>query len=156
MIEITKSEPEAAARILVVGVGGAGNNAVNRMINSGITGIEFVCVNTDKQQLRNCKSQQTIQIGEKLTRGLGAGADLTVTSSHLHINRHVLVFDLVQLINQLLHSDFFFHRINPFLDLCRRQRKTSCKFKVVYPIIRRRFEVLSWKQKNYGNLCQRL
>ena len=75
MIEITKSEPEAAARILVVGVGGAGNNAVNRMINSGITGIEFVCVNTDKQQLRNCKSQQTIQIGEKLTRGLGAGAD---------------------------------------------------------------------------------
>ncbi len=75
MIEITKSEPEAAAKILVVGVGGAGNNAVNRMINSGITGIEFVCVNTDKQQLRNCKSQQTIQIGEKLTRGLGAGAD---------------------------------------------------------------------------------
>ena len=75
MIEITKSEPEAAAKILVVGVGGAGNNAVNRMINAGITGIEFVCINTDKQQLKNCKSQQTIQIGEKLTRGLGAGAD---------------------------------------------------------------------------------
>jgi len=75
VIEITKSEPEAAAKILVVGVGGAGNNAVNRMINAGITGIEFVCINTDKQQLKNCKSQQTIQIGEKLTRGLGAGAD---------------------------------------------------------------------------------
>jgi len=75
VIEITKSEPEAAARILVVGVGGAGNNAVNRMINAGITGIEFVCVNTDNQQLMRCKSQQKIQIGEKLTRGLGAGAD---------------------------------------------------------------------------------
>ena len=75
MIEISKGEPDVAARILVVGVGGGGNNAVDRMIISGVTGVEFVCVNTDKQQLRNCKAEQCIQIGEKLTRGLGAGAD---------------------------------------------------------------------------------
>jgi len=75
MIEISKGEPDVAARILVIGVGGGGNNAVDRMITSGVTGVEFVCVNTDKQQLRNCKAEQCIQIGEKLTRGLGAGAD---------------------------------------------------------------------------------
>ena len=75
MIEISKGEPDAAAKILVVGVGGGGNNAVDRMITSGVTGVEFVCINTDKQQLRNCKAEQCIQIGEKLTRGLGAGAD---------------------------------------------------------------------------------
>ena len=75
MIEISKDEQELAARILVVGVGGGGNNAVDRMITSGVTGVEFVCINTDKQQLRNCKAEQCIQIGEKLTRGLGAGAD---------------------------------------------------------------------------------
>ena len=75
MIEISKGEPTVAARILVVGVGGGGNNAVDRMITSGVTGVEFVCINTDKQQLRHCKAEQCIQIGEKLTRGLGAGAD---------------------------------------------------------------------------------
>ncbi len=75
MIEISKGEPDVAARILVVGVGGGGNNAVDRMIVSGVTGVEFVCINTDKQQLKSCKAEQCIQIGEKLTRGLGAGAD---------------------------------------------------------------------------------
>ncbi len=75
MIEISKGEPDVAARILVVGVGGGGNNAVDRMIVSGVTGVEFVCINTDKQQLRNCKAETCIQIGEKLTKGLGAGAD---------------------------------------------------------------------------------
>ena len=75
MIEISKGEPDVAAKILVVGVGGGGNNAVDRMITSGVTGVEFVCINTDKQQLKNCKAEQCIQIGEKLTRGLGAGAD---------------------------------------------------------------------------------
>ena len=75
MIEISKDEPDLAAKILVVGVGGGGNNAVDRMIVSGVTGVDFVCINTDKQQLRNCKAEHCIQIGEKLTRGLGAGAD---------------------------------------------------------------------------------
>lgn len=75
MLEIKSNESEATAKILVIGVGGAGNNAVNRMIDEGIKGIEFVCANTDKQQLRNCKAPHCIQIGEKLTRGLGAGAE---------------------------------------------------------------------------------
>lgn len=72
-MEIRKNEADGSAKILVVGVGGAGNNAVNRMIEEGIQGVEFVCVNTDKQHLRNCKAPSCIQIGEKLTKGLGAG-----------------------------------------------------------------------------------
>ena len=74
MVEIKGEENEAAAKILVIGVGGAGNNAVNRMIEEGIVGVDFVCVNTDKQHLKNCRAPQCIQIGEKLTKGLGAGS----------------------------------------------------------------------------------
>lgn len=74
MLEIRTSEAESTAKILVIGVGGAGNNAVNRMIEQNIIGVEFVCVNTDKQHLKNCKAPQCVQIGEKLTKGLGAGA----------------------------------------------------------------------------------
>lgn len=74
MLEIMNNEAESTAKILVIGVGGAGNNAVNRMIDEGIKGVEFVCVNTDKQHLRSCKAPLSMQIGEKLTKGLGAGA----------------------------------------------------------------------------------
>ncbi len=75
MLEIMTSEAEStAANLLVVGVGGAGNNAVNRMIDEGIKGVEFVCINTDKQILKRCKAPICMQIGEKLTKGLGAGA----------------------------------------------------------------------------------
>ena len=63
------------AQLKVVGVGGAGNNAVNRMIQYGIRGVEFISVNTDKQALAHSHANQKIQIGEKLTKGLGAGAD---------------------------------------------------------------------------------
>ncbi len=63
------------ATIRVVGVGGAGNNGVNRMIDAGVKGIEFISVNTDKQALETSKASKKIQIGEKLTRGLGAGAN---------------------------------------------------------------------------------
>ncbi len=63
------------ANIKVVGVGGGGNNAVNRMVSAGITSAEFVAINTDKQALLMSKATHRIQIGEKLTRGLGAGAD---------------------------------------------------------------------------------
>ncbi len=63
------------AQLKVVGVGGAGNNAVNRMIQYGIQGVEFISVNTDKQALYLSRANQKIQIGEKLTKGLGAGAD---------------------------------------------------------------------------------
>ena len=62
------------ASIIVVGVGGAGNNAVNRMIDSGLRGVKFVAVNTDKQALMRCNAETKIQIGEKLTKGLGAGS----------------------------------------------------------------------------------
>ena len=74
MLEIKSNETDAAARIIVVGVGGAGNNAVNRMIDETITGVEFIGVNTDKQALQLCKAPKLLQIGEKLTKGLGAGA----------------------------------------------------------------------------------
>lgn len=74
LLEIKTNEADSAAKILVIGVGGAGNNAVNRMIEEGIIGVEFVCVNTDKQHLQTCKAPTCIQIGEKLTKGLGAGA----------------------------------------------------------------------------------
>lgn len=74
MLEIKTNDAEAAAKIIVVGVGGAGNNAVNRMIDEKIDGVEFIGVNTDKQALQLCKAPRLLQIGEKLTKGLGAGA----------------------------------------------------------------------------------
>ncbi|MBP3602963.1 MAG: cell division protein FtsZ [Lachnospiraceae bacterium] len=74
MLEIITNDAEAAAKIIVVGVGGAGNNAVNRMIDEDITGVEFIGINTDKQALQLCKAPKLLQIGEKLTKGLGAGA----------------------------------------------------------------------------------
>ena len=75
LLEIKTNRVDLAAKIIVIGVGGGGNNAVNRMIDEGIMGVEFVCVNTDKQHLSNCKAGNCIQIGEKLTKGLGAGAE---------------------------------------------------------------------------------
>ena len=74
MLEIKTNDAESAARIIVVGVGGAGNNAVNRMVEENITGVEFIGINTDKQALQLCKAPKLLQIGEKLTKGLGAGA----------------------------------------------------------------------------------
>ncbi|MDD7642875.1 MAG: cell division protein FtsZ [bacterium] len=74
MLEITTTGADNNAKIIVIGVGGAGNNAVNRMIDENIGGVEFVGVNTDKQALVLCKAPTLIQIGEKLTKGLGAGA----------------------------------------------------------------------------------
>ncbi|SEN38477.1 cell division protein FtsZ [Mesobacillus persicus] len=63
------------AKIKVIGVGGGGNNAVNRMIEDGVQGVEFIAVNTDAQALNLSKAETTMQIGESLTRGLGAGAN---------------------------------------------------------------------------------
>ena len=74
MLEIMTNEAESSAKIVVIGVGGAGNNAVNRMVEETISGVEFVGVNTDKQALTLCKAPTVVQIGEKLTKGLGAGA----------------------------------------------------------------------------------
>lgn len=90
MLEIRTNESDSAAKILVIGVGGAGNNAVNRMIEEGIIGVEFVCVNTDKQHLKNCKAPTCVQIGEKLTKGLGAGAQPEIGEKAAEENREEL------------------------------------------------------------------
>jgi len=74
LLEIKTNDAESAAKIVVVGVGGAGNNAVNRMVDEVIEGVEFIGINTDKQALQLCKAPKLLQIGEKLTKGLGAGA----------------------------------------------------------------------------------
>lgn len=74
MLEIKTNESEAAAKIIVVGVGGGGNNAVNRMIDEQIAGVEFIAINTDKQALQLSKAPTLLQIGDKITKGLGAGA----------------------------------------------------------------------------------
>ena len=75
MLEIKTNEAEPACKIKVVGVGGAGNNAVNRMVDVDITDVEFIGVNTDVQALHYCRAPKLLQIGEKLTKGLGAGAN---------------------------------------------------------------------------------
>ena len=67
--------PENVVTIKVVGVGGAGNNVVNRMVKAGTQGVEFIAINTDKQALAVSNANQKIQIGEKMTRGQGAGSD---------------------------------------------------------------------------------
>lgn len=74
MIEL-EIENESLANIKVVGVGGGGNNAVNRMIEAGLRSVEFISINTDGQALKRANSNTKIQIGEKLTKGLGAGAN---------------------------------------------------------------------------------
>ena len=66
---------DGTATIKVIGVGGAGNNAVNRMLDQGIKSVDFIAVNTDRQALQQSKANTKIQIGEKITRGLGAGAN---------------------------------------------------------------------------------
>lgn len=77
MIEFAETDTPThqVARIKVVGVGGAGGNAVNRMIQEGMTGVEFIVCNTDLQALRSSRASIKIQLGEDLTRGLGAGGD---------------------------------------------------------------------------------
>lgn len=68
-------ELDGFAQIKVIGAGGGGNNAVNRMVEAQLQGVEFIAVNTDKQALHTSQAEHKIQIGEKLTRGLGAGAN---------------------------------------------------------------------------------
>ena len=79
--------PSQSARMRVVGVGGGGGNAVNRMIEENLGGVEFVSVNTDAQALLNSKSDVKIQIGKKLTRGLGAGARPEIGRQAIEENR---------------------------------------------------------------------
>jgi cell division protein FtsZ len=89
------------ARMKVVGVGGGGGNAVNRMIEERLEGVEFVSVNTDAQALLNSKSDVKLQIGKKLTRGLGAGARPEVGRQAIEENRD-------EVLRALSHSDLVF------------------------------------------------
>lgn len=87
LLEIKTFEDKGPAKILVIGVGGAGNNAVNRMIDENINGVDLVAINTDKQVLATSKAPTKIQIGEKLTKGLGAGAKPEVGAGAIEENR---------------------------------------------------------------------
>ncbi len=75
MIELVEEEEIAGAKIKVIGVGGGGGNAVNTMISAGLTGVEFIVMNTDAQDLKRSLAPRRFQLGAQLTRGLGAGAD---------------------------------------------------------------------------------
>lgn len=74
-MEYMEIEPEGQAQIKVVGVGGGGGNAINNMIHSSLKGVSFIAANTDVQALKNSAAEYKIQLGEKLTKGLGAGAN---------------------------------------------------------------------------------
>ena len=87
MLEIKSNDERTPARILVIGVGGAGNNAVNRMIDENVEGVELIAINTDKQALSLSRATTKIQIGEKLTKGLGAGAKPEIGASAVEENR---------------------------------------------------------------------
>lgn len=87
LLEIKSNDEKTPARILVIGVGGAGNNAVNRMIDENVEGVELIAINTDKQALSLSRATTKIQIGEKLTKGLGAGAKPEIGASAVEENR---------------------------------------------------------------------
>lgn len=86
MVEI-KPDVETFARIKVVGVGGGGSNAISRMVESQMTGVEFMVVNTDAQDLHHCKAKEKIHIGKNLTRGLGAGMNPEIGRQAAEENR---------------------------------------------------------------------
>lgn len=95
MLEIKSNEERTNAKIIVIGVGGAGNNAVNRMIDENVEGVELIAINTDKQALSLCKAPIKVQIGEKLTKGLGAGAKPEIGASAVEENREEII-DLIK------------------------------------------------------------
>ena len=81
---------EQKANLKVVGVGGAGGNAVNRMITSGMQGVDFIAINTDAQDLENNPAEHKIQIGKNLTKGLGAGANSSVGKSAVEADSEII------------------------------------------------------------------
>ena len=82
------------AKIIVVGVGGGGGNALNRMIGDGMTAVDFIAVNTDAQDLENNNSQTKLQIGKELTKGLGAGANAEIGQHAVEENKEVITTTL--------------------------------------------------------------
>ena len=100
MMELDNAVNASFAKIKVIGVGGAGNNAVNRMIESQLRNVDFIAINTDHQALTMSKADDTVQIGEKLTKGLGAGANpdagmKAADESREEIMKHLQGADLV-------------------------------------------------------------
>ena len=89
------------AKIMVVGVGGGGGNALNRMIEDGMSTVDFIAVNTDAQDLENNNSQTKLQIGKELTKGLGAGANAEIGEQAVEENKEVII-------NTLQNSDMVF------------------------------------------------
>ena len=87
---------EQKAKIVVVGVGGGGGNALNRMINDGMNSVEFIAINTDAQDLENNNSQKKLQIGKELTKGLGAGANSEIGKEAVKENKEVILKELAQ------------------------------------------------------------
>ena len=85
---------EQKAKIKVIGVGGGGGNAVNRMIDDGMSSVEFISVNTDAQDLENNNSQTKLQIGKELTKGLGAGANAKIGAQAVEENKEIIIQDL--------------------------------------------------------------
>ena len=85
---------EQKAKIKVIGVGGGGGNAVNRMIDDGMSSVEFIAVNTDAQDLENNNSQTKLQIGKELTKGLGAGANAKIGAQAVEENKEIIIQDL--------------------------------------------------------------
>ncbi|MCK9443050.1 MAG: cell division protein FtsZ [Tissierellaceae bacterium] len=79
------------AKIKVIGVGGGGNNAVNRMVENGVRGVDFIALNTDRQALNSSKAEVKLQLGEKLTKGLGAGANPEIGAKAAEENRNDIV-----------------------------------------------------------------
>ena len=89
------------AKIIVVGVGGGGGNALNRMIQDGMNSVDFIAINTDAQDLENNNSQIKLQIGKELTKGLGAGANSEIGKDAVEENKEVIV-------KELNHADMIF------------------------------------------------
>src|SRR5207245_3107680 len=95
MVPLRNHQVEGFAQIRVIGVGGGGSNAVNRMIQANMVGIEFIAVNTDAQALLLTEAPHRIRIGDKLTRGLGAGGNPSIGAKAAEENAEEL-FDVLK------------------------------------------------------------
>lgn len=102
VFELDDNGLDQLAKIKVIGVGGGGSNAVNRMINLGLQGVEFIAVNTDAQALLKSLAPKRMQIGEKLTRGLGAGAQPEIGQK---LQRKAAMISLIRCAAQIWFCD---------------------------------------------------
>ena len=109
---MSESLQERVVKIKVIGVGGAGNNVINRMIESGVDGVEFIAVNTDKQDLNKSVCKNKIQIGEKLTNGMGAGSKPEIGKKSAEESRAAIA--------KILEGTDMFFPIQDIIELRRR------------------------------------